>query len=217
MTEPVQKNIDGFDAISCNDRETDSSTALLTFRQFLKHPSMVGTACPASRHLVRQMLAPVAWERITTFVEYGPGTGRFTQAALARLPAHARLIAIDTNEAFAHHLRRHINDPRLRVVNGSAEDVRDILRRQGLATADCILSGIPFSSIPNDKAAHIMEASAAILGPEGRFLAYQMRTAIEDHMFRRFQVIEEGFSWRNIPPCHLYWARIPMFRDRWRS
>lgn len=213
MPEPARKNMDSFNGISCNNRSMDScSSAFLTLREFLKHPAMVGTAFPASAFLVRRMLAPVAWERISVFVEYGPGTGRFTQAALARLPAHATLIALDMNENFTRHLRRHIDDPRLRVVTGSAGDIRDIMHRQGFARADYILSGIPFSGISDAMAAHIMAASAAILQPDGHFLAYQMRTTIENHMLSRFGVVEKAFGWRNIPPCHLYWASAPIAR-----
>ncbi|MGE4430228.1 MAG: class I SAM-dependent methyltransferase [Sphingobium sp.] len=163
------------------------------------------------------MLATVPWERIRTFIEYGPGTGRFTQAALARLSADATLVALDTSEAFTRHLRHHIDDPRLRIVTGSAEDIRDILGRHGIFKADCILSGLPFSGISEDRAARIMEASAEILAPDGHFLAYQMRKTIADHIIRHFGVVEEAFAWWNMPPCHLYRARKPVVRAGYSS
>nr|WP_245405904.1 methyltransferase domain-containing protein [Sphingobium sp. Sx8-8] len=175
----------------------------------MRSPLAVGSAFPASRFLVDSMLAPVDWNRIGCVVEYGPGTGIFTRALLERLPGNARILAIDTSAAFIDHLREEMDDRRLIAVRGSADHVQRIMADHGVEQADCIISGLPFSTLPPDRAARLMDVSHRSLSPDGLFLAYQMRRAIAPLLHRHFATVETGFEWRNVPPCHLYWARSP--------
>lgn len=186
----------------------------VSLKEFLRDPSMVGSAFPASRRMIDKMLADVQWKEIGVFVEYGPGTGRFTEEALARLGPQATLVAIDISRNFTQNLRREIRDKRLIAVSGSAQDVGTILVRHGLESADCILSGLPFSTIERAEAEAIMDASWSVLAPDGRFLAYQMRKAIRPFLNQRFHAVSESFEWRNIPPCHLYSASRPRHLTR---
>ncbi|WP_375195325.1 class I SAM-dependent methyltransferase [Sphingobium sp.] len=156
------------------------------------------------------MLAPVDWSHIHCVVEYGPGTGIFTHALLDRLPCHARLLAIDTSAAFIDHLREATPDGRLIAVSGSADHVRRIMAEHDLGQADCIISGLPFSTLSPEKAVRLMDVSRRSLTPQGMFLAYQMRKAVAPLLSRNFATVETGFEWRNMPPCHLYWASSPL-------
>src|SRR3546814_10718603 len=147
----------------------------LAFREFFRNPLAVGSAFPASHFLVDAMLGPVDWSRMERVIEYGPGTGIFTRALLDRLPGHARLLAIDTSQAFIGHLRGEMRDRRLVAVTGSADGVLEILAAQGWYRAACILSGLPFSTLAPERAERLMEASPCALRPAGKFPAYQMR------------------------------------------
>lgn len=177
--------------------------------EFLKEPAMVGSALPSSHQLVNRLLEPVDWGRIGLCIEFGAGTGRFTQAVLDRLHPEARLIALDTSPGFTRHLRTSIADPRLRPVTASAADVRWVAAEEGFARADCILSGVPFSTLPRPTGELIMDASRSLLGHDGLFIAYQVRDAIEPLLQARFFDVRHAYAWRNMPPCHLYWARNP--------
>ncbi|WP_218036726.1 class I SAM-dependent methyltransferase [Sphingobium sp. EM0848] len=181
----------------------------LAVREFFRNPLAVGSAFPASRHLVESMIAPIDWSGMARVIEYGPGTGIFTRALLARLPEHAQLLAIDTSAAFVSDLRKRMHDRRLIAVRGSAYNVLNIMADQGMDRADCILSGLPFSTMPPGRAERLMDRSCRALAPDGRFLAYQMRRAVGPLLARRFTRVATGFEWRNIPPCHLYWAGEP--------
>jgi phospholipid N-methyltransferase len=187
-------------------RDLGRAPPLLFARTFLRHPNMVGSAFPASRWMVERMLAPLDLSSTRLFVEYGPGTGVFTRAVLDRLPARATLLAIDTSPDFVAHLRLTLPDPRLRAVHGSAGDILRLLHDMALPAADYILSGLPFSTVGQEQAERIMAASRDALGPEGQFLAYQMRTAIRPLLERHIGPVRSDFEWRNIPPCHLYRA-----------
>lgn len=187
----------------------DKNFALsLSVRTFFEHPAMVGSAFPATRWLVRRMLEPLQWQRMKLLVEFGPGTGVFTRAALDRLPPEATLLALDTSPAFVDYLKHSIQDPRFLVACAPAVDVATILRSRGLPTADCILSGLPFSTLEPREADRTMRASRSVLAPDGMFCAYQMRRTIEPLLKTHIGPIRSVREWRNIPPCHLSWAQV---------
>ena len=142
-------------------------------RGFIKHPVMVGSVIPSSKALIDKMLAPVDLASCRLFVEYGPGVGTFTEQVLQRMAPDATLIAIDTNADFTGYLRRKFADSRLFAVTGSAADVRSIIADCGFAEADYILSGLPFSTLPEGVGPKIAEETAEALRPGGAFLVYQ--------------------------------------------
>ena len=96
---------------------------------------MLGSIVPSSRFLIRQLLAPINWTQARVFVEYGPGVGGITAEILRRMHPDAILIAIEMNPDFVSYLGRAIPDARLKVVEGSAESVDEVLRRFGRNSA----------------------------------------------------------------------------------
>lgn len=176
------------------------------FRGFLKHPVMVGSIIPSSRWTVDSMLSRVDWSRTRLFVEYGPGVGTFCQPVLDRLNRDAMLIVIDTNPDFIEYLRKTYHDSRFVAVHGSAADVKAIIAEFGFESADYILSGLPFSTLPGNLGPHIAQETGRAVAPGGAFLVYQFRPRVRDFIAPHFDRIETGFAALNIPPCFLYWA-----------
>jgi phospholipid N-methyltransferase len=152
------------------------------------------------------MLRPVEWETTRLFVEYGPGVGTFTRPILERLPADAKLVTVDTNADFTRYLRESIDDPRLVPVTGSAADIEKILLERDLGSADYVLSGLPFSTLPPGVGEAIGEATANVIRPGGAFLVYQFSPKVLDFIKPYFDRIERGFEWINVPPATLFWA-----------
>lgn len=175
-------------------------------RGFLKNPVMVGSVIPSSKVLIDRMLAPVRWDEVKLFVEYGPGVGTFTRPVLDRLPADAKLIAIDTNADFIAFLEKDLADDRLIAVAGSAADVEQIVASNGFKKADYILSGLPFSTLPPGVGSAIGEATAKAIRPGGAFLVYQFSSKVREFIAPHFERIERGFEWVNVPPATLFWA-----------
>jgi phospholipid N-methyltransferase len=173
---------------------------------FFKHPVMVGSIIPSSRFTIDKMLAPVNWEECKLFVEYGPGVGTFCRPVLDRLRRDGSLIVIDTNPLYINYLRTTIADSRFTAVLGSAADVEDIVRAHGHERADYILSGLPFSTLPDGVGQVIADATWRILRPGGAFLVYQFSARARDFMARRFRRIDEGFELLNVLPCRLFWG-----------
>ena len=175
-------------------------------RGFLKNPVMVGSIIPSSRVLIEKMLAPVDWANTRLFVEYGPGVGTFTRPVLDKLGPDATLVTIDTNPDFTRYLKQSIDDPRLVAVTGSAADVESILAERGLGSADYVLSGLPFSTLPPGVGTDIAKATAKVIRHGGAFLVYQFSPKVLDFIKPHFEHIERGFEWINVPPATLFWA-----------
>lgn len=176
------------------------------FQGFLKHPVMVGSVIPSSRFTIRKMLGPVDWDRCKLFVEYGPGVGTFCRPVLDRLPRDGTLIVIDTNELFIDYLKRNIHDGRFIAVHGSAENVEQIIRDHGHNHADYVLSGLPFSTLPEGVGERIAAATERAIRPGGAFLTYQFSKAAQDLSEQHFDRVDSGFEWLNILPCRLAWG-----------
>lgn len=174
---------------------------------FFKHPTMLGSIIPSSRFLVDRLLGPVDWSRARVVVEYGPGVGTVTRALLKRMPADGRLLAIELNADFADYLRREIRDPRLTVVQGSAADLGAELDRLGWPAADYAVSGIPFSTMPEDIRDSILRVTLEHLRPDGEFLVFQFSDRVRRHLERTFPEVRREFELLNFLPAHCYRCR----------
>lgn len=173
---------------------------------FLRHPVMVGSVIPSSRFTISRMLSRVDWDACKLFVEYGPGVGTFCQPVLDRLRRDGQLIVIDTNPDFIDYLRHSITDSRFIAVNGSAADVEAIVAAHGHEKADYVLSGLPFSTLPDGVGPAIAAATHRVLRKGGAFLVYQFTPRARAFMARHFSRIDSGMEWINVPPCFLYWG-----------
>lgn len=176
------------------------------FRGFLEHPRMVGSIIPSSRFTIEKMLAPVDWGRCEVFVEYGPGVGTFCQPVLDRLRRDGTLIVIDTNPLYIDYLRKHFRDSRFHAVHGSAADVVEIVKAHGHDGADYVLSGLPFSTLPDGVGPAIAKATHDVIRPGGAFLVYQFSAKARDFMAKHFRRIDRGFELWNVLPCQLFWG-----------
>lgn len=171
---------------------------------FLRNPNMLGSVVPSSRFLVNKVLAPIDWTRARVIVEYGPGVGTFTTEILRRMRSDARLVAIETHPEFVQFIAAMLPDPRLRLEHDSAANVARILRRQGIAQASCIVSGIPLGSFPKPLQTEICVASRDLLEPGGKFCVYQFTSRVLPVLRRTFPEVGRGMEFRNFPPAQLF-------------
>jgi phospholipid N-methyltransferase len=179
---------------------------LLFARNFVKHPVMLGSVIPSSRFLINEVLGQVNWKRARVIVEYGPGVGTFTGEILRRMSPDASLVVLETNREFVDFLRRSIPDERLHVIHGSAADVREELQRLGFESADYIISGIPFSTMPDEVREAILRATRNALHPQGAFLVYQFSARVLPYLEQVFRAVHRSFEPLNILPAQLFYC-----------
>jgi phospholipid N-methyltransferase len=181
-----------------------AGNALLFARNFFRHPRMLGSIVPSSRFLIKQLLEPINFGRARVIVEYGPGSGVITAELLRRMRSDAVLIAIEMNPDFVSYLSGAFTDKRLRLIEGSAVSVDEILRRCGYMRADYIISGIPFSTIPAPLRERILNKTRDMLEPGGAFLVYQFSTRVLRDLKRTFGYVARRFEPLNVLPAHLF-------------
>ena len=175
---------------------------------FLRSPRSVGSIAPSSRWLVRAMLDEAAVERAAVVVEYGPGTGVFTDELIRRLRPDARLLVFEVNPGFIAGLRARIADPRVTLIEASAATLPDELQRHGLGAPDCIVSGLPFTSLPRAVTDEILSATYAALPSGGTFVTYQYTPALRGVLAGHFDACRvTRYVLRNLPPALVFVCR----------
>lgn len=174
-------------------------------KNLIKDPK-VASVSPTSANVIAKMLKEVDFDSIKVLVEYGPGDGVITRELLKRLKPDARLIAIELNEPFVRELGK-IDDQRLIVVHGSAENVRSILAEHGVKDADLVISGIPFSLIRYRTRVKILSATRVILNDDGSLLVYQASIQLKSLLQKYFKDVSVQYAWKNIPPLFIFRAK----------
>ena len=171
-------------------------------RSMISHPRRVGAVWPTSRWAVRDLLDMGELPEAQTVVEFGVGTGVYTEEILKRLHPEGAFLAFEIEPDLASAAAARLKDPRLRVINDSAEHVEDYLDEG--AKADYIISSVPFTSLPADMRQSLLEAARGALAPDGQMLVLQYSTTVLPDLERVFATIRRRFSPLNIPPAFLF-------------
>ncbi len=183
------------------------------FRAFVKSPLVVASAIPSSGMLERRVIRHLGLAKARVIVEFGAGTGGLTRAMLDGMRSDARLIAIEWTRDFIGVLRE-IDDPRLEVINDCASNINEQLAARGLAGADAIVSGIPFSTMPPELCEEIATNLSSALNEDGRFVAYQFSERVCRYVSPYLGVPTIEHELINIPPMRVFsWRKT----DAWRA
>jgi phospholipid N-methyltransferase len=167
---------------------------------------MLGSLVPSSPFLIKRVLRRIDWSTARVIVEYGAGVGTFTGEILRRMRPDAVLVAFETNDEFVQYLRESLRDPRLHIVHGSADQVGAVLERLGRGPADYVISGIPFSTIPEGTRESILRSTREALRPRGALIVYQFTRSILPSLERVFGRVSRDFEPRNILPAQLFYC-----------
>lgn len=170
----------------------------------------VASVTPTSHFAVSKICEKMDFSKDRLVVEYGPGTGAFTEVILNHMTPGSRLIAIERNHEFCRVLMNKIKDGRLSVFNQCAGEVLNILRDCNATQADYVLSGIPFSYFPRDMRIDLLLKTYAALKRGGKFLAYQTfyqpPTFLKVPLGEIFPVLRTDLAIFCFPPLFLYEA-----------
>lgn len=185
--------------------EYDPDSAFSYLSAFLMDKG-VTAIMPSTKFLVERVLKAMDLEDAGTIIEFGPAEGVMTRRILHGMPEDGALLAIELNANFLKAVKR-IRDPRLRVVQGDAQDVVRIAARHGLPKADVVVSGIPFSFFDLEGRHRLLDAIHAVLKPSGRFVAYQVTTHLIPILKEHFKHIDSYLELRNLPPHFVFTAK----------
>ena len=174
-------------------------------RAFAANPRQVGAILPTSRLAVRDMLDMADVPGASLVVELGAGTGSQTAEILARMRPDARLVALEIDPRLADLLEERFDDPRLQVVRGSAEHLREHL---GEEQADVLVCALPFTSLEPGLRRRILDALPTALGPGGVALVIQYSPLIQSELRRLFPSVRRRISPVNVPPAFLFACRL---------
>ncbi|MCL2204324.1 MAG: methyltransferase domain-containing protein [Defluviitaleaceae bacterium] len=175
------------------------------FLHYLARPRFVGAVAPSSRFLARKMVKPIDFEKARCVVEFGPGTGVFTDEILRRRRAETVVVAIERDAHFSALLqKKYAGMENVHIINGSAEHVGVYLAQREIAQADYIVSGLPFASLPPEASQRILTQARAFLHKDGRFVTFQYSMYRRAFIAGFFDSIEITREFRNLPPAYVF-------------
>lgn len=167
----------------------------------------VASITPSSTFLVKRVCRWIDFSASNVIVEYGPGTGVFTEYIVAEMTADSRLILIENNAAFVEKLQERFGaDDRIDVYQERAENVEQILNAAGETGADYVISGIPFSFLDDDVKHDLIVRTRRMLTEDGKFLVYQNYNHMEKPLRRHFGRVHKEYELLNLPPMFAYEA-----------
>jgi len=167
-------------------------------KQYITKPRTVGAIWPSSKYLARKMVVDINFGTAKCIVEYGPGTGVFTDKILESRNMDTIVILIENNQQFYNQLVEKYKQPNMHIILGSAANLETYLQMHGIPCADYIISGLPFASLPQEVSAQIMAQTKKHLAPGGRFIMFQYTLLKKGFFAQYFKTINIKREYRKI-------------------
>lgn len=173
-------------------------------KQYIKNPKTVGAIAPSSEKLAYRMVEDIDFLNASCIVEYGPGTGVFTEKILNKKKHSTIFIAIEYNVDFYKILKdKFKNRANFILINDSAENLKEYLDKYSIDKLDYIVSGLPFASLPHDMSKKVLSVTKEILKDKGEFITFQY-TLFKMKLFRTyFDKIKIKKVLLNLPPAYV--------------
>jgi phospholipid N-methyltransferase len=176
----------------------------------------VAAISPSSSYLATAMLEPLPLARTRVALELGAGTGAITHTLLDQLPPHATLLVFEINPRFFNCLRRSISDPRVILINSSAENLDSELGRRGIRQVDAVTSSLGLAFMPDHERQALFQRLSPFLDAKSVFTQYQYihglqfvggrlrRLNLRLLLSQYFGSVQSRIVWRNLPPAFVF-------------
>ena len=169
-------------------------------KQFLRD-KQVASIMPSSNFSVRYIKRKINFKKSKVIVEYGPGTGVFSEMLLKNLKADAKLILFETNPDFTKILNEKFGkDHRVHIVKESALKVTNVLHRLKIKEVDYVITGIPFTFLTPKQRLKLIDRSHQVLKKGGKLISYQFSLTVNKYVKRQFDKFNISVQPLNIPP-----------------
>ena len=184
------------------------------FRNFIKNPSAVGSLIPSSQALAELMTATAKVSQADVIVEFGAGTGVFTEQIQKERRKDSHFLSFEINEEFARLTQERC--PNVDIFNESAAKTLERLRERNLEGCDCIVSGLPWATLPKEIQEELFSTMVQSLKPNGIFATFgYIQSSIMPNVTQFRAKLSGSFQetgvthyvWGNVPPARVYWAK----------
>ena len=178
--------------------------------EFLTKPATIGAVAPSSASLAREMVRAIGIEKARVVLEYGPGTGVFSEQILKTAPS-AKYVAIELSSSLAGVFRKR--HPGVTLIQDSVGHARAICDKEGIDAVDCIVSGLPWAAFSDAMQSEFLEEMMRVLRPGGTFATFAYVHGVWFSPGKRFaaklphyfaRVSKSPIVWRNLPPAFIY-------------
>ncbi len=139
------------------------SESRLLLKLWLKNPLKIGAVAASSPELAAAMARHIPAGADGYVVELGGGTGPVTRAILDTGIAPERLIVVERDPVLHRHLAARY--PAVRVLQGDAMHLQQLLRREGIQPVKAIVSSLPLLSMKKAIQHRIGSQAFAVLEP----------------------------------------------------
>lgn len=187
---------------------SDAATFLKTF---IRHPNQVGAIAPSSPGLVAAMVDGFDWQHARSVVEFGPGTGVFTEAIVQKLHPEANFFAVERSAELAEATRTRC--PGVTVYEDSVANIVELCRRESVDQIDAIVCGLPWASFSDALQSEIIDAMLKVLPPGAQFATFAYWQGVilpagrqfSKRLKQTFSTVQKSHTvWRNLPPAFVY-------------
>ncbi len=170
--------------------------------QYISNPRSVGAVLPSSSYLADKMVRSIDFNNAKYILEYGPGTGVFTEKLLQHRNPETIIVLFENNIEFYKILDEKYKDvDNLYIYNGSAEKVDWYLKKCGIPYVDYVISGLPFASLPKAVSHRILLKTSKILRKNGKFVTFQYTKVMKTFIEQFFSKVDVSIEIRNVPPA----------------
>lgn len=169
--------------------------------RFLARPGTIGSVTPSSVYLAQKMVKAVEVCACRNIVELGAGTGVFTRALVEWKRPDCRLCVFETDPALAEGLREKF--PWIELYP-DASALEDLLEAGALEQADLVVSGLPFTVLPDAMRRKILRGVHRVLRPGGKFVAFLYSFNLLQEFERIYASVDLEYVLLNIPPAVVY-------------
>tara|TARA_B110000459_G_scaffold82528_1_gene92762 strand:+ start:1418 stop:1885 length:468 start_codon:yes stop_codon:yes gene_type:complete len=150
------------------------------------------------------MMSGLSLATAKVVVEFGPGTGVFTEELLNLIGPKTQLLIIEINTRFYNDLKEKISDPRVTLINGSATDIEIYLKKMNVLEADFIISSIPLAVLPSSLRNRVILSARQALRKKGGFVQFQYTLQSQKLLEKVFSSVRIKHCLLNIPPAFIY-------------
>lgn len=178
-----------------------TSEKLSFLKQFFLHPASVGAMFPAPKSLIKEIMSYIDFgPSKLIIVEYGAGTGAFTERIAKKLKKGDVFIVIESNENFFQILREKFKDNKcVLVYHDGAENICSILQKENIKTVNYIISGVPLSILSKLQIDNLFTNTQLSMDHNSLFIVYQYSILKILALKKYFKITRRKMMYKSLP------------------